>query len=294
MMTTAHPVRAVLLFNLGLVLFACMDTTNKYLTASFDVPLIAAARYIGHVLLMLAFVAPTQGRDMVRTQRTGLVWLRGMCLVGTSLLVGWSLQRMPLAETSAITFLSPIIVVIAAGPLLGEHIGWRGWVAALLGFLGVLLIVRPSGGLEPTGIVCALGAVVLNTVYQLLSRLLTVSERTIAMLFYTALAGAITFGAMLPWFWADRVPTPLQALLLASMGVYGGLGHYLFTAAFRDAPASLLAPMSYLQLVWAVLLGWLVFNQIPDAIGLLGIGIIGASGVIVALRSRRAPEPETA
>jgi drug/metabolite transporter (DMT)-like permease len=291
---SVHPIRATLLFNFGLLLFACMDTTNKYLTASFDVPLIAAARYIGHILLMLAFVAPVRGREMVETSRTGLVWVRGMCLVVTSLLIGLSLQRMPVAETSAIAFLSPIIVVIAAGPLLGERIGWRGWVAALLGFSGVLLIVRPGSGLEATGVLCALGAVVMNTAYQLLSRLLAASERTIAMLFYTALAGAITFGAMLPWFWADRTPTLLEGVLLASMGVFGGLGHYLFTAAFRDAPASLLAPMSYLQLVWAVLLGWLVFGQIPDAIGLLGICIIGASGVIVALRSRRPPEPETA
>jgi drug/metabolite transporter (DMT)-like permease len=290
MMTTAHPLRAVLLFNLGLVLFACMDVTNKYLTAQFDVPLIAACRYIGNILLMLAFVAPKQGLRMVQTQRTGLVWFRGACLAMSTLFVGLAFQRMPVAETSAIVFLSPILVVVAAGPLLGERAGRLGWASAALGFLGVLLIVRPGSGLDPLGVLSALGCMTVVTAYNLLSRLLAASERTIALLFYTALAGSLIFGATLPWFWADHVPTPMEGVLLASLGVMGGVGHFLFTAAFRDAPASVLAPMSYLQLLWVALLGWIVFDHIPDAPSLLGMAIIGASGVMVALKSRQPTE----
>ena len=124
MITGAHPVRAILLFNLGLFLFACLDTANKYLTGSFDVPLVVAARYIGNCLLMLAFVAPSRARaqEMFRSQRTGLVWIRGACLATASLLLAMALKRMPVAETSAIAFLAPVIVVVAAGPILGEHV----------------------------------------------------------------------------------------------------------------------------------------------------------------------------
>ena len=285
-----HPLRGLLLFNFGLMLFACLDTTNKYLTSVFDVPLIAACRYIGNVLLMLAIVAPRNGQAMVRTRRTWLVWVRGLCLAVSSLFVLLSLQRMPVAETTAILFLAPIIVEIAAGPLLGEKIGWLGWTGALLGFFGVLLVVRPGGGLDPVGVVLALCACMLVTGYNLLSRLLATSESTMALLFYSAVAGTILFSATLPWFWFEQTPTLLQAGLLAVIGLFGGLGHFLFTAAFRDAPASILSPLSYVQLLWVSLLGWLVFGHVPDAISLLGIAIIGASGVLVALKSRRPAE----
>jgi drug/metabolite transporter (DMT)-like permease len=286
MMNAAHPVRAVLLFNLALLLFACLDTANKYLTASFDAPLIVAARYIGHCALMLAIFAPTRARELVVTQRSGLVWLRGACLAASSLLLVLALGRMPVAETSAIAFLTPVVVVVAAGPFLGEQVGWRGWVAVFLGLLGVLLIGRPGSGLEPVGVMLALTSVIVGTAYQLLSRLLAATETTAAMLFYSAVVGSVAFGAMLPWFWADRMPTTLEMALLATTGALGGLGHFLFTAAFRHAEASLLAPMSYLQLAWALLLGWLVFDHMPDAIGMLGIVVVGAAGVLVALRPR--------
>ncbi|MBT2187103.1 DMT family transporter [Sphingobium nicotianae] len=293
-MTAAHPFRAILLFNVGLMLFACMDTTNKYLAASFDVPMIAACRYGGHLLLMLAFFGPRRAREMVHTERTGLVWLRAICLCGSTMFVVLAFKRMPVAETSAIVFLTPILVALAAGPLLGETIGWRGWAGALLGFIGVVLIVRPGSGLDAVGVLYAMGCAVASATYNLLSRLLASTERTIALLFYTALVGTILFGGALPWYWADRVPTAFEALLLASLAVYGGLGHFLFTAAFREAPASVLSPISYLQLLWVSLLGWLVFDHIPDPVSLLGMAIIGASGVLVALKSRRGPVEEVA
>jgi len=290
MTTSAHPLRALLLFNCGLMLFACMDVTNKYLIASFEVPIIAACRYGGNLLLMLALVAPRQGQAMIRTQRTGLVWIRALCLCASTVFVVLAFERMPVAETSAIVFLTPILMALAAAPLLGERIGWKGWAAALLGFLGVMLIVRPGSGLDTVGVLLALGCAGMSATYNLLSRLLASTETTMAMLFYTALAGTILFGAMLPWFWFDRAPSAFEMLLLASLGIYGGLGHFLLTAAFRDAPASLLGPVSYLQLLWVALLGWMVFDQLPDAVGLLGMVIIGASGVLVTLRSRRVPE----
>ena len=120
------------------------------------------------------------------------------------------------------------------------------------------------------------------------------SETTVALLFYAALAGSILYGLALPWFIEDRAPSLFEAALFASLGLLGGVGHYLFTAAFRYAPASVIAPLNYLQLLWAGLLGWLVFGHVPDATSLLGMAIVAGSGVLVALKTRRPPAKRTA
>ncbi len=289
-----HPIRGALLCVAALALFACMDTTTKYLTQTHEVPLIVGVRYLGNLLLMAAFLGPTHSRQMIRTQRTGLVWIRAFCLAVASLLIGLALQRMPVAEMTAITFLSPILLVAVAGRVLGERVGWVGWLATIGGLAGVMLIVRPGSDVVSSGAVFVLAAVVLNLGYQLLSRVLAASESTFALLFYTALAGSILYGLAMPWYLESRVPSPLEAVLFASLGVFGGVGHFMFTAAFRYAPASLIAPLNYFQLLWAGLLGWLVFAHIPDTQSLVGMAIVAGSGVLVALKTRRPPEKRTA
>jgi drug/metabolite transporter (DMT)-like permease len=212
--------------------------------------------------------------------------VRAASLAIVSLLLGLALQRMPVAETTAINFLSPMLVVLLARPVLGERIGALGWMAAVTGFVGVLLIARPGNGLDAEGVTFALCAVGASVTYQLLSRVLVSTERTVALLFYTALIGAIGFGIFLPWFWTRETPTLLEVLLFLSLGICGGLGHFLYTAAYRHAPASLLAPMNYLQLLWAGLLGWLVFGHVPDPLSILGMCVVAASGVMIAFKSR--------
>jgi len=293
-MPPAHPLRGALLCLVALALFACMDATTKYLSQSHAVPLIVGVRYLGNFLLMVALLGPTHGSRMVRTKRTRLVVLRAICLAIGSLFIGLALQRMPVAETTAMTFLAPILLVVVAGPILGERVGWIGWAATLAGFAGVLLIARPGGGLVTMGVVFALIAVVMNLGYQLLSRVLAASENTFALLFYTALSGSVIYGIAMPWFIEDHAPSLLEAALFLSLGILGGTGHFLFTAAFRLAPASLLAPLNYMQLLWAGLLGWLVFDDVPDAVSLLGMAMIAGSGVLVALRTRMPPAKRTA
>lgn len=285
----SHPLRGVLLMMSALLFFACMDTTTKYLTTHYPVPLVVAIRYIVNCALMVALLAPSQGMKLMETRRTGLVLLRAGSLVVASLFVGLALQRMPVAETIAIVFLGPMLVVLMARPILGERIGGLGWAAAVIGLAGVMLIARPGSGLDATGVVYGLCAVGANAAYLLLSRLLASTERTVALLFYTTLVGSVCFGIGLPWFWEGQAPTLWQVVLFISMGITGGIGHYLFTAAFRHAPASLLAPVSYLQLLWAGLLGWLVFGHVPDGLTVLGMGVIAASGVMIAFKSRRPP-----
>jgi len=283
-----HPLRGVLLFLFGVFLFACMDTTTKYLAARYEAPLVVGARYVVHCLLMALLLAPTQGRKLVQTRRTGLVLVRAACLASASLLMALALQRMPVAEATAVLFLSPMLVVLAAGPLLHEKVGLIGWAAAIVGFVGVLLIARPGGGLDPVGTALALSAAAATMGYQLLSRLLATTEHTLALLFYTALVGAVAFGGSLPWFWPEQTPPLLHLLLFLSTGILGGVGHFLFTAAHRDAPASALAPLQYAQLLWAGLLGWVVFAHVPDRLGIVGMGLVAAAGAAVAVKSRLA------
>lgn len=277
----------VALFMFGILLLAGMDTTTKYLVALYPAVVVVALRYIVQCLLMVLFLAPSQGRSLVRTRRTGLVLLRAGSLGLASLCMTLALQRMPVAETSAIVFLYPMLVVLMAGPVLREQVGGFGWLAVAAGFVGVLLIARPGGGLDMAGVVLALGAAILNAIYQLLSGVLASTERAITLQFHAALVGAVCYGMALPWFWTGPVPPAAHLILFGCAGLLGGVGHFLVTAAYRHTPASVLAPMQYVQLIWAALLGWLVFSQVPDGLGLVGMIVVAAAGAAVALNSRR-------
>jgi len=287
----AHPLRGMLIFACGVLVLACMDTTTKYLATHYQVPLVVGVRYVVNCLLMIVLLAPSQGAKLVHTSRPALVVARGACLAAASILLGFALKRMPVAESTSIVFLAPTIVVLLARPLLGERIGALGWAAAIAGFLGVLMIARPGAGLEPLGVVLALGTALVTAAYQLLSRVLAGSERTVTLLFYTVLVGAIVFGLAAPWFWDGHVPRPLDLMLFLSLGIYSGIGHYLFTAAHRFAPASTLAPIGYLQVVWAGVLGWLVFGHVPGLPTIAGMIIIIGSGALIAL-SQQSPRKE--
>jgi len=282
-----RPLRGVLLMVGAVALFACHDSAIKYLVGHYQVPLVAAIRYIVNCLLMVAILAPRHGRQLVATRRTGWVTVRALCLVGASLCMGLGLQRMPVAEATSLVYLAPLVLVIVARPILGETIDRLGWISVLLGFAGLLIILRPGSGLDPLGIVYVLGAMAATVVYYLLSRVLASTERTMAMLFYTALAGSICFGIFLPWTWTGAAPGMLEVALFLSLGVTAGVGHFMLTAAHRDAPASLLAPVNYLQLVWAGLLSWAVFAHIADGLTILGMCVVAASGVMIAVKSSR-------
>jgi drug/metabolite transporter (DMT)-like permease len=191
-----------------------------------------------------------------------------------------------LAETTSIIFMAPMFVVLLASLLLGEKVGVLGWVAVFTGFIGVVLIVRPGKDLSTAGIFFALLGAMANATYQLMSRVLISTEKTVTMLFYTALVGSIIFGIALLWFWENKTPSTLELALFLFMGCVGGLGHYFFTLAYRHASASLLAPVTYLQLLWAGLLGWLIFDTAPDGLSIVGMTIVAGSGIMIALKSR--------
>ena len=282
-----HPLRGVVLFLAAVFLFAALDATAKYMNAFFAVPLLVWARYLVHFVIMLVFMAPGMGREIIATRRPWLMSFRALMLVGVTLLAQLALKTLPLAETTALVFITPLLVALLAGPLLGEQVRRSTWLITLVGFAGVLLIARPGGALFGAGVAYALGAALCYAIYQILTRKLAATEHPNRLLFYTALIGTLSMSLTLPAYWDGQIPTLTQGLLIVSLGLYGGIGHFMLIRAFREAPASTLSPLLYIQLIWATLLGWWVFDQLPDLLAIVGMLIIGASGLSLAIRSRR-------
>jgi len=288
--THPHALRSIMLLLGALFLFVLLDATAKRLAATYPVPMLVWSRYALHFLLMVVFLAPSMRLKLITTKRPGRQITRATCLLAVTFFNIAALQVMPLAETTAIVFAAPLMVTLMAGPLLGERIGPLRWVAVVTGFVGVLLIARPGGALVAEGVALALGAAVSYAAYQILTRQLSPTETPVNMLFYTALVGTGVTSLALPWLWEGPMPGPLDALLIASLGIYGGCGHFLLIRAFRDAPASMLSPILYVQLLWATLIGWFGFGQLPDGWGLVGILTIGGAGVLIAIDGRRAAQ----
>ena len=285
-MTESHPGRGILLIAGALFLFAALDTTAKFLTQSFAVGLIVWARYLVHCLLMLVFLGPRLGWRLVATRRPLRQIVRALMLLGCTAFGIAGLRLMPLAETTAVFFISPLLVAALAGPFLGERPHAGVWLALVAGFSGVLLIARPGGVIVPEGIAFTLSSAACYVIYQILTRQLAASDKTTTMVFYTALVGTLGSSMALPWLSIGIDATPLQLAQLASLGILGGCGHWLLTRAFRHARASTLAPYFYLQLVWATLFGALVFGHWPDALSFVGMAVIVGSGLALGLRDR--------
>lgn len=287
--TDRHPqaLRGIALFLVALLLFATLDATAKHLAATYPVPMLVWARYTFHFLLMLALLGPSLRGRLVQTRRPVIQVVRALMLVATTGFGIAALSRMPLAETTAIVFITPLLVTLLAVPLLGERVSAGRLLAVLAGFAGALLIARPGGGLSAAGVALALVAAASYSVYQILTRKIAPMESAVTMVFYTALVGAAVMTLGLPWYWSGPLPDLGDALLICSLGIYGGTGHFLLTRAFRVAPASTLSPLLYVQLLWATALGWLVFGQLPDASSAAGMLVVAASGLFIALAERR-------
>lgn len=291
-------IKGVLLVSAAVFLFAAGDTAGKILFAIYSIPLILALRYALNVLILLAVFGPRHGVALFRYRRPWLVLARGAMLALSSFVFAMALQRMPVGETVAITYLAPFVVLLLAGPLLGEVVGRWGWIAAVGGFMGVLLIVRPGSGLNPAGVGFAMLAASGTVGYHLLTRFLARTETTLALLMSTALVGCVSYAVVLALTWPGMASMPMPGLgqvgLLIGLTLASTIGHFLFTAGYREAPAALLAPVNYLHIVWATLLGWAVFAHMPDALTIAGMGCVLASGALVALRSARKPADQIA
>jgi drug/metabolite transporter (DMT)-like permease len=211
--------------------------------------------------------------------------LRSALLFATTALFFIGLSKVPLADATAVMMVAPLLVTALAVPLLGERVGPRRWASVLVGFCGALIVVRPGAGMASSGALFPLAAAFAYAGYQIATRVVARSDPPLTTLLHSALVGAVIASFAVPYFWT--APDVLGWLLLAAIGLLGGLGHYALIRAFQVAPANLLAPFGYTNLVWATLFGFLLFGDLPDEATLGGAAIIIASGLYVLHRERR-------
>jgi drug/metabolite transporter (DMT)-like permease len=279
--------KAMALFLSAQVFFNLVDATGKYLVRDFPVLTVSWARYAFHLVFMAGYVALVWQPDLLATRRPRLQVVRGLTLVGFATFLFAALKYLPQAEAVAISFVAPLVILVLAGPLLGEHVGAARWAAAIAGFAGMLIVVRPGSGLAPLGVAFALATLACNAAFQLATRKLALTEQPIATVFYSAVVGTAGTTLLLPFGLPDHWPNAWQAALFLSFGVTGSVSHLLLIRAYRLAPASFIAPLIYGHIVMATVCGWLFFGQFPEAITLAGIAAIVASGAAIAAHETR-------
>ena len=277
--------RGILLMFIALGVFTLMDTIGKYLSHWYPVPGIVWARYAINVLMLLAFLAWRGELRYVRTARPAIQVARGLLLGMATLLYFTALSRMPLAEASAIAFVLPLFVAVLAVPMLGERLHAPRLIAILVGLVGALVIVRPGSAAFTVYALLPLGMALLNALYQILTRKVAGVEPALTSLFYGSLVGAVVFAPVLPFAW-QTPQDPWHWALLLLLGLLATVGHFILIRAFEYAPATLLAPFVYTQLLWTLLVGYLVFGDFPDGQSLVGMAIIVGAGLYLVARQR--------
>ena len=278
--------RGVGLVAIAVMLFAITDAVSKYMTRYYPVGFILWLRFFFHTLVLLTVIGARQGLGFTRTRRPGIQLARGILLPIAALLFVTAMRFMPLAETAAITFVSPLIVTLLAVIVLKERVDVGQWAAIGCSFAGVLLIIRPGSDVFGWAAVLPLGTAFAMAIYQVLTRRIAGLESSYTSIFYPGLVGLIIFSVALPFNWAVPVSW-WHLVLMVIVGVVNASSHLILIRAFECAPASRLAPFSYTQIIWSALVAYIVFGDFPDAWSLGGIAVIVASGIYVAARIRR-------
>jgi drug/metabolite transporter (DMT)-like permease len=266
--------------------FTLLDTTAKTLIHYIDTLQVVWGRYTAHFVLSFLFVNPWTTPGLLKTKRLGLQIVRSTLLLLSTVFNFSALHYLQLDQTSAIGFTTPFFVALCAGPMLGEWIGPRRWIAILVGFAGVLLVTRPgAGGIHPAAILSVLSALC-YALYNLSTRVLAAYDSTATTVFYSALVGMLVTTVPLPLVWT----TPANPWLVAGMaatGACGWIGHLFLTMAHRRAPAPILAPFMYTQIVWMIAGGFLVFADTPSVWTLAGVAVVIVSGLYLLYREQR-------
>jgi len=271
----------------GLWLLSTLDASGKWLVlAGVPVLMVSWVRYAVHTALMTAIVLPSRGKAIFRTQSLSRQLVRGALMIASTVLFFSVLGRLPLAEATAINFMAPLFLMAMAPWLLHEAHRLHRWLGVLVGFAGMLVVVRPGAQLDPIGVALGLLTALTFALFQIATRRVA-HDDPLTTNYYGGLFGTVALTLALPWFWTVPELSPWEWALLGSTGLTGFLGHWLQAAAYRKSPATLLAPFSYLQIISATVLGWLVFGQVPGQTTALGMALICLAGLGVALTEAR-------
>ncbi|HEX3497919.1 MAG TPA: DMT family transporter [Stellaceae bacterium] len=259
----------------AMFLFSGMDGLSKYLAVDYHPIEIAAMRQFFTTLALLPFLL--RSPLALRTKRPLVQIGRGLCMFCSSILFIFGLSHLPIADASAIGFVSPLLVTALSIPLLGEKVGIRRWSAVIVGFTGVMIVVRPGTGAFDPAALYPLASAAAWALGLILTRIMRNSDQVLTTIFYSTLVGLVIGGAALPFVW--RTPDLAGLGLMAAMGLLSTISQTLLISAFARAAASILAPFSYSQMVWSTLIGYFVFATLPDALTWIGAAIVIASGI---------------
>jgi drug/metabolite transporter (DMT)-like permease len=268
--------------------FATNDTIAKFLVRDMSALQVGWARFVGALVMAVLISNVLFHPERTQTQRPYAQLARSILLVTANLPMMYALRYLQLDQTASIMFMSPFIVAALAVPLLGEQIGPRRWAAIGVGFCGVLLVMRPGFGTHPAVFLCLISAFSYSF-YSILTRIVSHTDSSMTTLFHTNIAGSVIMSLIIPFVWTT--PTMMGAVLMAAMGVVTGFGHYLLIAAHRMAPASVLSPFMYTQLVWMIFYGFVVFADLPNYWTIAGASVVIASGLYLLYRERQVKGP---
>ncbi|WP_423869653.1 DMT family transporter [Bradyrhizobium sp.] len=279
-----RPLRGIALLLLSSIFLGTSDATSKYLSATLPSIEIAWIRFLVFLVIMIPAMVPASPLFALQTKRPVLQITRGMALLGSSLLFISGLRFLPIAEASATSFVSPLFVTALSIFFLGEKVGLRRWLATAVGLMGVLVVLRPgTGAFHPAAFFPVVSAFAWACCL-ILTRKMSGQERTMVTMAYASIVGFAILCMLVPFVWV--VPTWHDLLFGTIIGLTSTAGQWIVVLAFRYADASVLAPFSYIQLLWVTLLGFLIFGEVPDIWTVVGAGFIVASGLYTAHRER--------
>jgi drug/metabolite transporter (DMT)-like permease len=276
--------QGILLMAASMAFFALLDGMAKHVMLYLPAFVAVFFRYLLALALTLVIVWRAGGLSLLATGHPLLQALRGLMLVSSTWLNFFAISHLQLAQTAAISFTIPLWVCALSVPLLGEAVGLRRWIAVLVGFLGVLVIMRPGTDDFHPAMLLSVMAAICGALYNIATRKVGGRDRAETSLFYVGLVGSLGAALPLPWHW--QMPEGTQWLFLVGMGLCGGIGHFMLIQAHRLAPAAALSPFVYTQIVWMILLGFLMFGDVPDLWTLIGATVVIASGLFVFARER--------
>ena len=283
--SAANRLTGIALVSLCYLLFTVLDGSAKWLVASVPVVVVVWLRFLIHAIFASALLLPLRGRALVRTKHWRWHAARAVMFVVMTGLNFWALQYLQLTVTSSIFFLVPIVTALIAAPMLGERIDAARWAAIIAGFAGVLMIVRPGSAEFHPAMLLAVANAVLYAIFNLMTRRLAAydSPETIQYLPAVGAAVLLTPFALAAW---ESPEGWLEWTVACLMGALGGFGHYLLAAAHRYAPATVLAPFLYQQVIYMALFGYILFGDVPSPAVGLGAAVVVASGLYLFARER--------
>jgi drug/metabolite transporter (DMT)-like permease len=267
------------------ICFSSLDASAKYLSNELPLWVLLWGRYVFNFLFVALFFVRGAPADIIHTRNIKLQILRSILLVASTLTFWLALMLLPLADCVVILFVAPLLVTMLAAPLLGESVGRHRWTAVLLGFVGVMVVMRPGIAVFEWVLILPLITALLYAGVQISTRILGRTDGALTTLLYSSAGGVIISTIGVLFFWVT--PSFEQWLVLGWLGFLGALGHYLMIKAYEIAPASLLAPFDYTTLIWATILGFVMFGDLPDTWTVLGAIIIMSSGLYLIRRESR-------